>query len=178
MNSLVSLVFDITEIERQIVQCDGELTPELEAQFDLTTGDIRSKIDAYKIVSDAFQARAEYFKDSAEQLTHARRLFENQKNRLKENVKFAMKNLNVTELEGNDWRYKLSRGKPALQIDESLLPDGFFKTVETKVVDRVAIEEALALGMTIPGVSMQESESLRVYVNAAGKSREVKEIKE
>lgn len=175
--SLVGLVHEITEIERQLIQGEGQLSPEIEALFDLTTGAIKDKVDRYKFIMDAMDARSVYFKDLSDQMTSARRLFENQKNRLKENLKYAMTNMDTTELEGHDWRFKLSRLKDKVVIDQSKLPSEYMKDEVIRVVDKDAIESALMLGETIPGVTTEPSTQLRPYVNPAGRAKTVKEIR-
>lgn len=173
--SLVDLVRELTEIERQIIEGDGALPPETEQMFDLTHGEIATKVDRYKHVIDALEMRAMHFKAMADEATAARRTFENHRQRLRENLKFAIKSMDTDEVCGHDWRYKLSTLKPRLVIDESQLPRDWFihETIVQSSPDKEGILKAMQLGEEIPGCTLESSEQLRSYVNHAGRAREV-----
>lgn len=172
---LVALVSEFAELDRLLIESGGELTPEIEQQFMINRDNMRSKVDRYKLYMDHLDARAVYFKDIADQALAAKRLFENHKSRLKENVKYAMSSMDTTELEGDDWRFKLSAPKDKISIDDKLLPEDFKKTEIIKIPDREAVETALMLGEEIPGVTVEKSYQLRSYINHAGRAKPVKE---
>lgn len=174
--SLIALVHEITEIERQLIEAEGQLTPQMEELFNLTTGNLKEKADRYKFVMDSLDARAVYFAERGEEMDRASKLFENMKKRLKENLKFAMRAMQTTDLEGIDWRWKLSPLADRLEIDKKCLPSGFFKDEIIKVPDREKIEKALLLGEKVEGAEFKPSESLRPYVNKTGRAKPVKEI--
>lgn len=174
--SLVTLMHEITQIETLLIESGGEMTPLLEEAFDLTKGEIRTKADSYKIIMDAMDARSVYFKERADEMVYARRIFENHKQRLKDNLKFFMHATAQTDLEGYDWRWKLTPLKDRLVIDEKALPPEYFKTETIQVVDRERIEGDLVLGTEIAGVTREPSEMLRSYVNKVAKAKPVKEV--
>lgn len=176
--SLVALASEIAMLEKEIMEAGGELTPELERLMDLTGGGIAEKVDKYRHVMDAFDTRAMFFKDIENQAYAGRKIFENHKDRLKDNLKYAMKLQGTTELCGNAFRFKLSVSKPKLVIvDEALIPAEYKKDKIVKVVDREAIENDLALGAEIPGVIVEPTDSIRGYVHGNSKPKQVKEAK-
>ena len=174
--SLVSLVQELTQIERELIQNEGTLSPESEQLFDLTQGDIKTKVDRYKHVMDAMDARSVYFKERADEMARARKLFESQKERLKSILKYAMTSLDTPELEGYDWRWRLSPLKDKLVIDATELPREYMKEEKIMVPNREAIEGDLLLGKTILGARFESSTMLRSYVNPVGKAKAVKEV--
>ena len=154
----------------------GELSPELEAEFDLTSGDLRAKIDKYHHVIDAFAARAEYFAQIEASAKAAKKIFENQRERLRQNLRYTMEASGEEELQGNDWRYRLCRGKEKLELDLKSLPPGYMREKVVLEPDREQIATELSMGFEVPGAALVESNSLRAYVNVEAKARPVKEI--
>lgn len=173
--SLILMTQEIIELERALLENDGVLPPEMEERFNLTTGTLASKVDNYKYVMAAMDARSVYFKDLENQAKAARQIFDNTKDRLKDLLKWSMHSLDVRELLGHDWRFVLSGSKNRLVIDETKLPPKYFKEVKSLVPDKDLIEGDMALGTIIDGVTTEPVEQLRSYVNNAGRARQVKE---
>jgi hypothetical protein len=173
--NLIALAAEVAALERALLESGGELPPDLEATFDLTTGNLRAKVDRYRSVIDAFEARAKYFADLKAQAKAAQETFETQVERLKGRLRHAMTSSGETELQGNDWRYVLAHGKEKLVIKDSLPPEYLIEKV-TLEPDKESIRTALEMGFAVPGAELVESTSLRAYVNLAGRAREVKEI--
>lgn len=173
--SLVALVHDFADLDRQLIESNGELTPQLESELQITEENVRSKVDRYKLYTDHLESRAMYFKDIEEQAKSARRLFENHRERLRETLKFSMHAMDRPELVGNDWRYTLSPGKKRLVIVETEIPDKYKVPETVYVLDKAAIEADLQMGYAVPGAKLEDTETLRSYINHAGKAKPVKE---
>lgn len=174
--SLITLVQEFGEIERYIIGNDGEVSPALEEFMDLHRGELSAKVDGYKLFMDFIDSRAAYLKDIEGQYYAARKALENQKECMKGNLKFAMNAMKTEDLEGTQFRFKLSKPKPKLAIDMALLDD-YWKKEEVKMVaDADLIQKYLDEGSDIPGVTVESSQTLRSYVNAAGKAKPVKEV--
>lgn len=168
-NTLLALVDVFNHLDQKLIESAGEMTPELETALAITEENMREKVDNYAYYIDHLESRAEYFKSIEANARAARQIFENQKERLRERLKFAMANLNRTDLEGDDFRYKLSPTKPRLVIDEKVLPDQYKVVTVTQVPDKDAIQKDLILGMKIEGCHFEESKALRRYVNSTSK---------
>ncbi len=102
-------------------------------------------------------------------------MLENQVERLRGNLKYVMTSMTTAELEGNNWRWQLSRGKPKLVVDEAKLSPVYFKLVYSKVIDKERIEGDLALGLPVEGAHLEETATLRSYVNKSALARPVTE---
>jgi hypothetical protein len=173
--SLVAMMSDVMAMENALIESGGELTPEMEQEWALTQDNFQDKVDRYYYVIEGLVSRAEYFRSIERQAQAARRVFESQEERLKNNLKYAMVEMTVAELRGHDYRYRLVQTKPKLVIDQDLLPAAYFKEEVTRVPDRALIEQDLELGVRIPGVELVESAHVRPYVNAGTKAKQVKE---
>ena len=175
--NLVHLANRVADLEQALLENDGVLPPELEEQFDLSTGELREKIDRYKYVIDAFESRAEYFKKMEADVKAAKKIFDNQAERLRDRLKYVMNAGGETELVGHDWRFKLSNAKEKLVVGKEV-PDEFMKDVVVREVDKESIITSIKMGFPVAGCELVPSQSMRVYVNAGTKARPVKEIEE
>lgn len=175
MAALIELVSDFVEMERQLMESGGELTPAIEDMMAINQGDIKTKVDRYKLFMDSLDARAAYFKGIEEQAAAARRMFASHKERLKQNMKFVMRNMATREIAGHDFRFVLSALKPKMVVNEAELPPEYWKEQITKVVDYEKIEKDCLLGSSVKGVTIEDVDSLRNYLNHAGRAKPVKE---
>lgn len=172
--TLVELTSEILAIEHALMEADGELPPEIETQLDLAQGNLAEKVDRYRYIIEALESRAKYFAEIEKQMKGAKKVFENQRDRLRERLRFAIKATGGRELAGHDWRYLLSPGKDKLVIDEEKLAPEYLRERIVKEPDRDHIEDVLRCGFDLEGVTVEKVETLRCYVNAAGRAREVK----
>lgn len=159
--NLLSLTAEAVEIYQTLVQSGGEITEELEKRLSEVQNTLTKKVDAYDWILKSLEADEEKFRARAEMFLKVAKGLKAYRERLKDNIKFAMTQLETTELNGLDVRFTLTKGQPALKIDEQALP-GEFKVV-TFSPDKTKIKQALENGLEVPGASLEPSVQLRVY---------------
>lgn len=164
--SLGDLVTGFSHILEKIAEAGGELTPELEALFDQIGGDLQIKADSYAFVMDKLEAEAEFWKARADSFARVSKSCDRLRDRMKDAIKAAMVQLKRDEIEGVDFRFKLSSSsRPKLVLDEQLLPASWKMPVTELVPDKKRIVTALDSGEQVPGARYEEVKSLRKYVN-------------
>lgn len=169
--SLVSIVNEAISIERLLIESGGEITPELSDALAVNAGTLADKVDGYVHILERFEdlethykSRAEFFKKIAEHCKKAQ-------DRLKENIKFAMQELEVTDLHGNDMRFKLSPTPGVMVIeDEDMVPVEYKNEVISTVIDKKALKDALKNG-EVPGAKLVPGYSIRSYANTPDKKK-------
>jgi hypothetical protein len=88
----------------------------------------------------------------------------------KDNLKYAMQELDTNELVGNDFYFKLSKTNPKCVIDDEAKIDMVYKReIKEIVVDKKAILEDLKQGLPVVGAKLEESFSLRAYIKSPNK---------
>lgn len=163
--TLRTLVQQSNDLMMQLAESGGELTPELESQLANVELALPEKVDSYAHLIDRLDVEIETWKQKADFYSAIAKSCKNVKERLKENIKFAMQEMTVSEIKGNDVRFKLSSSKPSLQIDESLIDPLYTSQVTTTVIDKKRIEEDLKAGVPVAGARLIENVSLRTYAN-------------
>ena len=151
------------------------ISPEIETMLAINKAELPAKIDGYDLIIKRLGSLEDFYKDRASLFNDLAKKCGNAQDRLKENIKFAMKELGETEIAGNDVRFKLVAAKPSVVIDdEAVIPKEYLKTVTTYSVDKTKLREDLAIG-SIAGAHLEETVSLRTYGNTApalkGKSK-------
>lgn len=159
--SLIALNSQYQGIAVRLTELGGELTPETEAELDRVTSALIQKVDGYGFVQEQLEASAEFWKFQKEKCAHAQRVFENAITGLKARMKLVLAQHPDQALQGELYRFFLCDAKANVAIDENLLPAKFKKTRLEITPDKEKIDEALAAGETIPGVTVTPNKSLR-----------------
>jgi hypothetical protein len=102
---------EITEAICAIIdQCvDGEITPELQAQFDAIDVPLAEKVDGYKHALLKLEAQAEARKAVAAPYIAEAKALANNADRIKRYLHATMVRIGVRELKGNSGRFYLQR---------------------------------------------------------------------
>ena len=166
--SLVTIVKEVAHLETMLIEAGGEMTPEIEAMLTVKEVNLPDKVDNYEAMLGRLELIEGLYKDRAKRFASAAKSLGNAQDVLKERLKAAMKELGVNELLGHDIRFKLSSSKPKLVIlDEKLIPKEYKVQVIIDELQKDRLTEDLKIG-TVPGASLEETFSLRKYVNKKG----------
>ena len=175
--SLISLVNDSTTIEMALVESGGEITPEIEQALTVHANSLAEKIDGYQHIIERFEALETHYKDRMEFFKQAAGHCKTAAERLKNNIKYAMQELGVTELRGNDIRFKLAPTQGTLIIESTdQVPLEFKEEVIETVVKKGEVKKALQAGQTVPGAKLITGFSLRAYPNVPEKKSKKSEV--
>ena len=161
LHSIVSSSLSITE---KIIQNGGEVDDEILSQLEITENSLETKVDSYSHIISRMKTEQTHWKAEREKLQAIEKGFKDAENRLKESLKQALIRLNKDEIIGEQKRFKLSRAKQALIIDEAKVNENFFDIVQTKVVAKDRIKEELELGLDVEGARFEDRYTLREYV--------------
>lgn len=168
--TLATLIDEQIALDQLMLEASGEITDGTEKIVDGWIQEIKSgiahKVDGYEIKQQMLKKQAEMFSHRAEMFSKAAKACSNLSSNLKERLKWAMVELNQSDLGGNLYRYKLSQGKPSVQVyDESKIPAEFLVTVVTQKVDKDAIKAAIESGREVAGANLERGYTIRTYPN-------------
>jgi hypothetical protein len=167
--TLKSIRADIIALEELLLENEGEVNDTLETWLVINEKNLSVKTDAYHYMIDQLEQGVDFFKSKAEEANQARKQYESLIDRMKNNLKFTMQELNTDEIRGEEYRYKLSRSKPKVEItSEDKLPASYLKEKIVYSADKDLIKEDLDKGIEIDGARLIESYSLRSYLVKKG----------
>ena len=163
MTTLVEHLVEAHEIERQIAQSGGELTPEIEQALMLNETSIAAKVDSIQYLEESFEAKANQFRQKADKFKAVANGMDKAAKKLRNHVMSTMIHMGVEELQGKHGRYVLSKCKHRLVLDEAKLSGYYKMQVTTYVADKDAINADLDKGIVIEGANREGGLSLRSY---------------
>lgn len=159
-NSLVRLVELSVSVETKLLESGGELTPEVEEMLEVVAEELPAKVDSYKAVMDRLALSEEFYSDRAAEYKKAAKACEKAIERLKDNVKFAMRQLDAKAIEGQDTRFTITEMASKVVLTD-VVPELFMKQVIKYEPDIDAIRSALVMGDKLPFAKLQEVFALR-----------------
>ncbi len=167
--SLIALVAGAADIERALIESNGEVTPDVEAMLAITEIHLPEKIDNYSLVIDRMESISEFYKAKAAEYVRLAKAASNVIARCESNLKIAMEAMHTDEILGHDVKYRLVKSNPKCVITDESKIDGAYKITETIVsVDKKRLIEDLKLG-PIEGAQLESGYSLRRYLNSPAK---------
>lgn len=175
--SLMAIVNQSIDIEKMLIESGGEVNEEIEKFLTITHSELAEKVDGYQNVIERFEALEDHYKARAEFFRTVSGQCKTVAQRLKDNIKYAMQEMGVVEIKGNDIRFKLSPTKGRVIIEDANMVPVEFKeeVIETKIDDK-KIREALEQG-EVRGARLEPGFSLRTYANVPErKSKEVQDV--
>jgi predicted transglutaminase-like protease len=160
-SNLYELTVQAQSLIAALIESGGELTPALEAQLVANETAIARKIDGYVYIEDQIEAQCALLKRKEDGLRAIRKGLESAQDRLRTNIKNAMTALQKTELPGDEFTYKLTKGGTKLIIDnERVIPEDFKVSVVMTNVDKDRLEQVLKAGMEVPGARIEDVQRL------------------
>lgn len=164
--SLKELLVQNLNLENEILEMAGELTPENEVLLSELEIKIPQKISRYMGLIDRLELEAQHFENKAKKFGRAADQLTSLKERLLSNVKHLMIQNELSEIKGEDESFKLSKSKNSVSItDLSKIPRAFVTTTITDKPDKEKLRSHLERGEIIPGCTLENSYSLRRKVN-------------
>ncbi len=102
------------------------------------------------------------FKEEESRLSDRRKSLENRVKGLKEYIDGAMKATGKLKIKGKLFSFNIQKNTPSLEVvNEELVPRELFK-VQDPVLDKKEALARLKAGEDIPGLSIKQTESLRI----------------
>lgn len=161
--TLPALIAEANDLTDALIESGGETTPELDALLEMSGREIKSKVDAYGAVIDALKDRQRYALDRMKQWEEMASSYDRALDNIKLRVKSALNALDLTELHGYEYSFRVMANPPAVIVDDQEKIPIEFITAEVKTttkVDKKNILDAIKDGRTVPGVHIERGSRL------------------
>ena len=155
-DSLPALVSHASELIQRILENEGEISEFIESEMQVSQEALAVKTDSYKIIIEQLKLQEAYWRSKAAEAQKVAQSMKAVQEALKNNIKYSMQELDVDEMKGNDYRFKLSVLKPKLEINADLLPKEYMVEDIKLVPDKERIVKALGKGEDIVGARLIE----------------------
>lgn len=159
-NSLVQLAQLSASVESKLLEAGGEITPEIEELLAVVSEGLPAKVDAYKAIMERLALAEGFYSEKAKQYQSAAKSCVKAVERLKDNIKYAMRSMNATAIEGEDFKFTLSEMATKVVI-KGEVPKEFMREVVKVEPDTDAIRSALVMGEELPFATLERVFALR-----------------
>ena len=160
--SLYNINEDQLILVNQLMESDGELTPELEQQLELNQKNLRQKSIAYLEVISSKDLRCSAIDSEIKRLQALKKKEGKVVDKLKSSLLSAVKTFG--EFEVGTVKFG-TRKSTSVEVDSdkiNALPDEFKTRKLTETANKKAIKEALLEGEKIEGCSLSENTNLKI----------------
>lgn len=163
--TLTNILNESMELELAIIDNAGELTPAIMDRLTVNAIETREKLDSYDIVMERFEVNEKFYKQKADQFRLMSKAFSDAQDKMKAHLKFTMQERGLSEVSGNDVRFKLTNTTPSLNIIPELIPESYKYQVVSQEIDKAKIKQDLVDGVIIEGAELKTNVALRKYNN-------------
>lgn len=158
--SLYNIVQEQRYTLAEIEEMQGELTPELEEQLEITALQLESKSIAYLEIIKTKDAFSLKIYEEIKRLQVMKKRNDNLVIRLKDNLLVAVKTFG--DFEVGFTKFGTSTSQRVKVLDVNQLPKEYKVIKVTEQADKKAIKEALRLGEKIIGCSIKNNLNLKI----------------
>lgn len=124
--------------------------------------DMNTKLENVAKVIKSIEVDAKGLKEEEKRLADRRKSLENRIINLKEYAESSMKAVGLTKIKGKVFTLGIQKNAPSIEIEtENDIPTKYFIPQEPKL-DRKTLLKDMKEGIEIPGVSVKQTECLRI----------------
>jgi len=158
MKNRLSLIAESAEIERMLVESEGEITPEIEALLRPTSLSEPSRIDIEGRKIDRLVSTAEEYRAIGKSYLRVAKAAERAAKQIHSSITEYMAENGLKEICGEEVVFKERNSPPAVYIpDESQLDQAYVLIETITHVDRKRIAEDLRMGYPVKGAELKQS---------------------
>ncbi len=141
---------------------DSDMLPfELDLlQIDLNNAD---SVEAYNFLAESIESRAEFYEKEAAYYSGVAKKLSALTKKYKEFVKNVAVESGTDEIRGKSIRFKISKAKPSLVVDDLTKLSDYMKQKIEMVLDKDRVKQDIELGVPVDGAHIEQSYSLRKY---------------
>jgi len=146
----------------EIINNEGELTPELEQRLTINQDQLEAKGKGYGYIIRDIEAEIDAIDIEIKRLTAMKKSRNNAVDRLKTTLSDAMQLYSITELKTPTLKINFRKSESVEVADLNLLESEYKKVVTTESADKTAIKEAIKNGIQVTGAVLKQNLNLQI----------------
>jgi hypothetical protein len=160
--SIYNLQSEYIDLMNQIEDNEGELTPELSAQLDITKEQLEDKATSYCYLTKQLDADTDQIDAEIKRLQALKSAKAKLQEELKNRVAEAMQRFGIEKIEKNNLKLSFRKSESLLIDDDAKVPNQFVKIKMTESVDKVKLKEYIQSGNKINGILVITNQNLQI----------------
>lgn len=155
MENLYDLSSQLAVINNEIIDAEGEVSPELERRLDETGLALQDKVQGIARWMFNIEGREDALDKEIARLTARKKQVVGLRSRLKEYVKSNMEIADIKKLEFDTFEVTVAKNPPSVEItDVEVVPAQFIEVVTTNKIDKKEILKTMKSGYKVLGAKL------------------------
>jgi hypothetical protein len=160
--SIYNIEQNYNKLAEQLIDNDGELTPELSEQLAITEEQLQNKSVAYSFVIKEMDADVEIIDAEIKRLQNLKKQREKASDYLKDRIKHAMDLFSIDEIKTPLVKINFRKSETVEVDDVNALPSLYKVVKVTEQADKAAIKAALKDGVEVTGCTIETHRNLQI----------------
>jgi len=162
MKNIYNIQTEFLQLETQLIENEGELTPELETALQINKDELQIKGIQYGYVVKSLEDNIDAIDAEIKRLHGIKKSSLNVVDRLKNTLSNAMQIFGILELKTATLKINFRKSEVVIIEDLDLIDTKFIKTVTTFKPDKMEIKNLLKRGEFVSGASLQNNLNIQI----------------
>lgn len=162
MGNLFQITNEMQSIMNELIENDGELTPQLEQMLTIAESNLNEKSSNYAYVIRSMEYDNDIIDSEIKRLQGLKKTRTIAIDRLKNALSNAMIICDINEITTPTTKISFRKSTTLEILDESKVPKKYKTNVVTTKIDKNQIKSDLKAGKTINGVELVENKNLQI----------------
>lgn len=158
--SIFQIAEEYRNLENQLIESGGELTPEIEEALAINQANLTTKAENYAMIIRKYEGMGDVIDAEIKRLQTMKKTSQNLVTRLKDALTFGMKSCEVEKVEVGTFKIGFRKSTSVMVDDEAAIPNEYIK-VSTSV-DKKALGDALKAGLVISGAHLETKQNISI----------------
>lgn len=160
--SIYNITSEYQLLINQIIEAEGEITPEIEALLTINKEQLQEKGINYAYVIKQFDANCDVIDNEIKRLTAMKKAQNNLSERLKNTISSAMQLFEVEEIKTPLIKLNFRNSESVEITNEAQLAEKFLVVKTVVTPDKKAIKEAIKSGEFVEGATISYNRNLQI----------------
>ena len=162
MKNIYNITNEFLQLEAQLIENGGELTPELEQSLIINKDELQHKSIQSGYVIKSLSDNVDAIDNEIKRLQAMKKVNENAIDRLKDTLSSAMQLFGIPELKTPTLKINFRKSEQVIVHDVNSLPQ-MFKTIKvTEQPDKIKIKEAIKQGEDVIGCELVTVQNIQI----------------
>jgi hypothetical protein len=160
--ALYQIEHEFIQLAEQIIDADGEVTPEQETALSINREQLEHKGRGYGFVIKEIEYQTDIIDAEIKRLQALSKTRKKAAERLREALSNAMQLFRVDKIETATLKISFRKSESVIIEDEGLLGDEYIVVTTSKSSDKTKIKQDLKAGKIILGATLQVNQNLQI----------------
>ena len=162
MSNIYNITTEFLQLEAQLIENGGELTPELEQSLIINKDELQHKSIQYGYVIKSLSDNVDAIDAEIKRLQGIKKVNENAIDRLKDTLSSAMQLFGIPELKTPTLKINFRKSEQVVVNDVNALPSDYKTIKVTEQPDKIKIKQAIKDGEDVVGCELVTVQNLQI----------------